>query len=328
MTGTALITGVTGQDGFYLAADLVAQGVAVVGTTRSPEGAADRLGAALAGRIRVAAWDPADRDGFADLLREHRPTQVYNLAAFTSGEFMDRDPDRVTDVNGVAVLRMLEAIRQVDPAIRFCQASSSEVFAASGVAFQDEDTPFAPRSVYGAAKVYADTICRLYRGKYGLFACSAYLFNHESPRRGAGFVTQKIVRAAVRIRLGRQDRLLLGNLSAARDWGFAGDYVRAMRLMLAAPAPRDHVVATGQAHSVADLCELAFGALGLDYRDHVAVDARHYRPDEPAPVTGNAARARTGLGWSPQVDFPDMIAAMIDHALATADAYEAALPAG
>lgn len=316
MNGTALITGITGQDGHYLAASLLARGVRVVGTTRSLEGAAERLDPELAGRVTLAGWDMTDAERFAALLEEHRPAQIYNLAAFTSGEFMDREPERVTDINGIAVLRMLEAVRRVDPAIRFCQASSGEVFAASGVACQDEDTPRVPRSVYGAAKIYADSICRLYREKYGLFACSAHLFNHESPRRGPGFVTQKVVQAAVRIARGEQRELRLGNLSAARDWGFAGDYVEAMRRMLSAPAPRDYVVATGQAHSVAQLCEMAFGALGLDWRDHVAVDPLHYRAEPAVPVVGNAARARIELGWAPTMTFAALIAMMVDGARA------------
>ena len=314
---TSLITGVTGQDGFYLASDLVARGVRVVGTTRTLDGAAERLGPELAGRIELVQWDLVDQNVLTDLLSSLQPTTFYNFAAFTSGELMDRNPDRVTDINGVAVLRMLEAIRHTDPAIRFCQASSSEVFAASGVSCQDENTPRVPRSVYGAAKTYADNVVRLYREKYDLFACSAYLFNHESPRRGEGFVTQKIVRAAVRIKLGKQDTLALGNLSAARDWGFAGDVVRALRLMLEGEGPRDYVVATGTAHTVQDFCELAFSSVGLDYRDHVTVDSRHYRADEPVSIVGNIGRARAELDWSPRVSFPEMIAMMIDHEMAT-----------
>lgn len=315
MTQTTLITGITGQDGFYLASELIADGVRVIGTTRKLDGAAKKLGE-LARQIELAAWDLVDQNRFAELLKEYKPTRIYNLAAFTSGEFMDKNPERVTDINGVAVLRMLEVVRSTDPAVRFCQASSSEVFAASGVSPQDEDTPRIPRSIYGAAKVYADTVVRLYREKYGLFACSAFLFNHESPRRDEGFVTQKIVRAAVRIKRSRQLKLPLGNLTAARDWGFAGDFTRAMQLMLASDVPRDYVIATGQTHTVEELCELAFGLLGLDFRNHVEVDARHYRADEPAPIVGNAKRARTDLGWSPQVSFSDMIAMMIEQTIA------------
>lgn len=313
MTRTALITGVTGQDGFYLASQLLADGVRVVGTTRNPDTA--QLDPALQGQVDLVEWDLTGPDRFAALLREHAPTQVYNLAAFTSGEFMDRNPDRVTDINGVAVLRMLEVIREINPAIRFCQASSSEVFAASGVSPQDETTPRVPRSVYGAAKIYADNILALYRKRHDLFACSAYLFNHESPRRGEGFVTQKIVQAAARIKRGEQDKLLLGNLSAARDWSFAGDFARAMRLMLATDTPRDYVIASGRARTVAEFCDHAFSALGLDYRDHVEIDPRYYRADEPAPIVGNAARARAELGWMPETSFEDMIAQMIDSAM-------------
>lgn len=314
MTETALITGIAGQDGHYLASQLIADGVRVVGTTRDVLTA--ELDPDLAAHVELFEWDLVNRDRFLSLLRDCHPTQIYNLAAFTSGEFMDREPERVTDINGTAVLRMLEAIRSNHPAIRFCQASSSEVFAASGVSPQDEGTPRVPRSIYGAAKVYADAVVRLYREKYDLFACSAFLFNHESPRRAIGFVTQKIVHAAVRIKLGKENELALGNLSAARDWGFAGDVTRAMRLMLAAERPCDYVIATGQTHTVAELCDLAFGLLGIDYRNHVKVDPRHFRDDEPAPIVGNAARAHAELGWSPEVSFREMIAMMIERAFA------------
>jgi GDPmannose 4,6-dehydratase len=315
MTPTSLVTGITGQDGFYLASALAVAGVRVIGSTRELGGAATRLGE-LSAKVELVEWDLESSDRFVEILREHAPQQIYNLAAFTSGEFMDRESERVTNVNGVAVLRMLEGIRATDPTIRFCQASSSEVFAASGVSPQDEETPRVPRSIYGAAKVFGDTAVRLYREKYGLFACSAFLFNHESPRRDEGFVTQKVVRAAVRIKLNRQSKLLLGNLAAARDWGFAGDFTKAMQLMLASDTPRDYVIATGQTHTVRELCESAFGTLGLDYREYVEVDARHYRADEPAPMVGDARRARSELNWSPRVSFSEMIAMMIDHAMA------------
>jgi GDPmannose 4,6-dehydratase len=189
------------------------------------------------------------------------------------------------------------------------------VFAASGVSPQDEETPRVPRSIYGAAKIFGDDVVRVYREKYGLFACSAFLFNHESPRRGERFVTQKIVCAAVRIKLNRQSKLLLGNLSATRDWGFAGDYVRAMQLMLSRDAPRDYIVATGQTHTVKELCELAFGTLGLDFRDHVEVNANYYRADELTPIIGNARRANLELGWLPKVSFLEMILMMIENAM-------------
>ena len=315
MSPTALITGITGQDGHYLARELVAIGMRVVGTTRGLGDPRSLLGE-MAGRVGVVQWDLKDPVRFIELLQAWRPTQVYNLAAFTSGEQMDCEPELVTDINGVAVLRMLETIRHIDPSIRFFQASSSEVFAASGVSPQNEATPCMPRSIYGAAKVYGDTVVRLYREKYGLYACSGILFNHESPLRGDDFVTQKVARAAVRIKLGRQAVLLLGNLSASRDWGFAGDFARAMRMMLAADAPRDYVIATGQIHTVRQLCELAFGILGLDYRVYVQMDPRHYRADEPSPIVGDARSALQHLGWSPRVSFQEMVAMMVECAMA------------
>jgi GDPmannose 4,6-dehydratase len=317
MTKTALITGISGQDGYYLACDLLEAGFRVVGTTRSLNAAQKSLGKDLSSRVELVDWDLVDHARLIDILLRYTPGQIYNLAALSSGEFMDRNPALVTDVNGVSVLRMLEAIRQTDPSVKFCQASSSEVFAASGVSPQDERTPRMPRSVYGAAKIYADNIIALYRSKYDLFACSAFLFNHESPRRGEGFVTQKIVQAAVRIKRGEQSKLPLGNLRAARDWGFAGDYMRAMRLMLNAKAPRDYIVATGRAHTVEELCDLAFGIVGLDYRDHIEVDARHYRATEPAPIIGNNERVRADLGWQPRISFKEMIEMMIEQAAAS-----------
>ena len=314
MISTALITGISGQDGFYLASELVAAGWRVIGTTRGLESAAKSLGG-LSTKVELVEWDLVSSDRFVEILDKHRPNQIYNLAALSSGEFMDSDPERLTDINGVAVLRMLTAIRDFGPTIRFCQASSSEVFAASGVSQQDESTPLVPRNIYGAAKVFGDNVVRLYREKYGLFACSAFLYNHESPRRGEGFVTQKVVRAAVRIKLNRQSKLLLGNLSAARDWGFAGDFARAMQLMLAYDTPTDYIVATGQTHTVKELCDLVFGSLGLNYRDHIEVDVRHYRAEAPAPIIGNAFRARTVLNWTPRVSFREMIEMMIDQAM-------------
>lgn len=314
----ALITGVTGQDGSYLAEQLIDRGYRVVGTTRSIGTVPPPLPGTLSATVDLIEWDLIDKTRFADILDRHRPDKIFNFAAFSSGEQMDTNPEGVTDINGVAVLRILEAIRQSGAAIRFCQASSSEVFAGTTVSPQSEATPRVPRSIYGAAKILADSFVKLYREKYGLFCCSAFLFNHESPRRGEGFVTTKVVRAAVQIKAGRQDRLWLGNLTAARDWGFAGDYVRAMALMLDAPEPRDCVIATGEAHSVAELCRVAFGAVSLDYRDYVQIDPRFYRPNEPTPIIGDASLARLTLGWTPTISFDQLIRTMVDAELARA----------
>ena len=308
----ALITGITGQDGTYLAECLSTRGYRVIGTTRNLRSTADAIASDLSKSIELTEWDLIDKDRFSGILELYNPTEIYNFAAFSSGEHMDRDPEAVTEINGLAVIKMLDAIKQSGAPIRFCQASSSEVFAGTSLSPQSEETPRVPRSVYGAAKILADNIVKLYREKYGLFCCSAFLFNHESPLRGEGFVTTKVVRAAVQIKAGRQDKLLLGNLSAARDWGFAGDYVRAMALMLDALNPADYVIATGKAHTVADLCAHAFTALSLDYRDHVETDPRFYRPNEPAPIIGDASRARTALGWSPTTSFEELVKMMVD----------------
>lgn len=311
----ALITGITGQDGSYLAEYLTERGIRVVGTTRQLGAAAGGLPAHLSEKVAIENWDLTDKDRFSELLDRYRPTEVYNYAAFSSGEHMDRNPEAVVEINGLAVVRMLEAIRQTGSPIRFCQASSSEVFAGAAASPQSESSPRVPRSVYGAAKILADNVVALYRAKYDMFCCSAFLFNHESPRRGEGFVTKKVVRAAVAIKAGSKEKLMLGNLAAARDWGYAGDYVRAMAMMLEVEKPDDYVVATGMAHTVADLCERAFGAVSLDYRDHVEVDPRFFRPTEPAPIIGDATRARLALGWTPSTSFDELIEIMVQAEL-------------
>jgi len=316
----ALITGVAGQDGSYLAEQLLREGVPVVGTTRNLQATAPRVAELLPSAIELVEWDMLDAARFAALLDTHQPTEIYNLAAFSSGEHMDRHPAAVTEINGLAVVKMLEAIRQSGAPIRFCQASSSEVFAGTGISPQSETTPRVPRSVYGAAKILADNMVKLYRDKYGLFSCSAILFNHESPRRGESFVTRKVVRAAALIRMGLQDKLLLGDLRAARDWGFAGDYVRAMTLMLCATKPADYVIATGIPNTVADLCERAFAAVSLDYRDHVVVDPNFVRPPEAAPILGDASLARQELGWTTTISFDALVDMMVEAEMCAVNA--------
>lgn len=309
---TALITGISGQDGSYLAELLLPQGYRVIGGSRDVARAAAALPPSLQGRVELAAWNMGDQAAMERVLREHRVTEFYNFAGYTSGTGMYEDPVGIGDVNGLAVVRMLEAIRAVDPAIRFCQASSREVFGEALESPQSETTVRAPRSPYGAAKAYADAMVRIYRELHGLFACSAILFNHESPRRGLGFVTRKITHAAARIKLKLADELLLGNLDAQRDWGFAGDSVRAMWLMLQAGAAQDYVVATGATHSVRDLCDCAFGILGLDYRQFVKQEQGSYRPAEKLLLVGDPAKARLQLGWTPQVGFEEMVRSMVD----------------
>ncbi len=314
MSDVVLITGVSGQDGSYLAEYTAARGARVIGTTRDL-GATPRLPGTLSTAIELVEWDLMDKHHFSTILDRYRPTKVYNFAAFSSGEHMDLNPEAVIEINGLAVIKMLDAIKLSGAPVRFCQASSSEVFAGTGISPQSEATPRVPRSVYGAAKILADNTIKLYREKYGLFCCSAFLFNHESPRRGEGFVTKKVVRAAVQIKAGRQKKISLGNLSAARDWGFAGDYVRAMALMLKAAVPTDYVVATGVAHTVANLCERAFGALSLNYRDYVEVNPAFFRPTEAAPIVGDASRVRQELGWEPTTSFVELVEMMVDAEL-------------
>ena len=237
------------------------------------------------------------------------------MAALSSGAAMYDDARGIGEVNGLAVASWLEAIRTVDPGIRFLQASSSEMFGHASESPQSERTPFVPRSPYGAAKAYAHSMVRIYRERYVLFACSAILFNHESPYRGAEFVSRRISRGAALISLGRERTLRLGNLAARRDWGFAGDYAAAMVAMTLQPEPVDYVVATGRSHSVEDMCSIAFAHLGLDYRDHVKVNPPSVRPAEPVSLVGDPAHITASLGWRPQMSFEAMIKTMVDHDL-------------
>ena len=309
---TALITGVTGQDGSYLAELLLGNGYRVIGTTRDVEKSARLLLNSLSSTVELVNWDLMDQDGIAKILSHYRPAELYNFAAYSSGSGMYDDPVGIGEINGLAVARILEAIREVDQKIRFCQASSREIFGEAKETPQSEKTEASPRSPYGAAKLYADNIIRMYRSRYGLFACSAILFNHESPRRGMEFVTRTITHEAAKIKLGQTHEIRLGNLDARRDWGFAGDYVRAMWLMLQSPQAEEYVVARGETHSVRELCEIAFEHLGLDYRDYVREDSAAYRPVESVQLVGNSTKARKQLGWVPTVGFHELVTMMVD----------------
>lgn len=309
---TVLITGITGQDGSYLAEQLLAKGYRVIGAVRDPQQAGTALPGGLKGAVELVTWDMLDQQRMTEVLAAYRPAEIYNFASYSSGAGMFDAPVAIGEVNGLAVARMLEAILAVDVNTRFCQASSREIFGEALESPQTEATPANPRSPYGAAKLYADSMVRIYRQRYGLFACSAILFNHESPRRGLGFVTRKITHEAAKIKLGLAKELHLGNLDAQRDWGFAGDYARAMWLMLQQKQADDYVVATGKEHSVRELCEFAFNRLGLDYRDHVREDASAYRPVEPALLVGNAAKANRKLGWKPEIEFRELVHMMVD----------------
>ena len=312
----ALITGITGQDGSYLAELLLDQGYEVFGLAR-------RLSAEnywrvdhLRDRITLIPGDLLDQLSLIRVIERVQPGEVYNLAAMSFVPASWEQPMLTGEFNSQGVTRVLEAIRVVNPKIRFYQASSSEMFGKVREVPQKESTPFYPRSPYGVSKVFAHYITVNYRESYGLFAVSGILFNHESPRRGLEFVTRKVTDAAARISLGLQKELRLGNLDAQRDWGFAGDYVRAMWQMLQAEEPRDYVVSTGETHSVRELVEVAFGHVGLDWRAHVVQDERFMRPAEVDLLVGDASKARAQLGWTPEVSFRELVEMMVDADLA------------
>ena len=316
MTKRALITGITGQDGSYLAELLLDQGYEVTGMVRRTSVPnLWRIGHLL-DRISIRAADLLDQLSIIRLLEAVRPHEIYNLAAMSFVPASWEQPLLTGEFNAQGVTRVLDAVRQVDPSIRFYQASSSEMFGKVREVPQTELTPFYPRSPYGVAKVFGHYITVNYRESYGLFACSGILFNHESPRRGLEFVTRKVTDGVARIKLGLADSLPLGNLDACRDWGFAGDYVRAMWLMLQQERPDDYVVATGVAHSVRDLVETAFGRAGLDWQKYVRVDPGLLRPAEVDHLIGDASKARRVLGWEPAVDFRGLVEMMVDDDLA------------
>ena len=312
MAKRALITGITGQDGSYLAELLLDQGYEVIGMLRRSSTLNFERIAHIQDRVTLVTGDLLDEVSMISILREHRPSEVYNLAAQSFVQTSFSQPVLTGETTALGVTRILDAIRIVDPEIHFYQASSSEMFGKVHEVPQRETTPFHPRSPYGVAKVYGHWITVNYRESYGLHASSGMLFNHESPRRGLEFSTRKITNGAARIKHGLDTTLALGNLDAQRDWGFAGDYVRAMWLMLQQDEPSDYVVATGETHPVRELCELAFGRVGLDYKDHVVVDERFFRPAEVDLLVGDASRARQTLGWKPDVGFSDLVAMMVD----------------
>jgi GDPmannose 4,6-dehydratase len=312
---TVLITGITGQDGYYLSTFLLRKGYRVIGTTRDVESAARHLAHLQIEGVELVCWDLLNPRDALELLSHYRPSELYNLAGYSSGAGMYDETCLMGQVNGNAVACILEAIREIDTPIRFCQASSSEMFGDAVESPQSEETPFRPRSPYGAAKAYAHYMINIYRQHYGLFACSAILFNHESPLRRVEFVTRKITHTAARIKLGLAKELLLGNLNARRDWGFAGDYVHAMWLALQRPHAEDYVVSTGEAHSVREFCQYAFDYVGLDYQQYLREDASAYRPDEPTQLVGNSEKARMQLGWLPQVGFRKLVEMMVEAEL-------------
>jgi GDPmannose 4,6-dehydratase len=307
----ALITGITGQDGSYLAELLLEKGYTVFGMVRrASKDNFERLEHILP-RLELRQADLLDQLSLIRVLEESRPHEVYNLAAQSFVPTSWSQPVLTAEFTALGVTRMLDAVRLVDPGIRFYQASSSEMFGKVRETPQTERTPFHPRSPYGVAKVYGHSITVNYRESYGLFACSGILFNHESPRRGLEFVTRKVTDGAARIKYGLAREVRLGNLDACRDWGFAGDYVQAMWLMLQQERPDDYVVATGESHSVRELVERAFAATGLDWHEHVVVEPALKRPAEVDALLGDATKARETLGWSPKVRFPELVAMMM-----------------
>lgn len=322
MSKRALITGITGQDGSYLAEHLIAQGYEVWGLIRGQANPRRLWVSRHLTEVRFVDGDLMDQASLVSAIDKIQPDEAYNLGAISFVPMSWQQAELVTEINGMGVLRMLEAIRMVSglsssgqvPSgqIRFYQASSSEMFGKVAETPQSETTVFHPRSPYGVAKAYGHHITRNYRESYGLYGVSGILFNHESPRRGAEFVTRKISLAVARIKLGYQDKLYLGNLDALRDWGFAGDYVRAMHLMLQQDEPGDYVIGTGQTHSIRDAARIAFEHVGLNWEDYVAIDPALVRPAEVETLCADSSMARHILGWQPTVDFPDLMRMMVD----------------
>jgi len=313
---TALITGITGQDGSYLAEFLLEQGYEVIGMVRRSSTVNFSRIEHIQDKVTLVSGDLLDQGSIIAILRDHRPQEVYNLAAQSFVPASWQQPVFTGGVTGLGVTRVLEAIRTVDPTIRFYQASSSEMFGKVREVPQNEHTPFYPRSPYGVAKVYGHWITVNYRESYDLFAVSGILFNHESPRRGMEFVTRKVTYHVAKIKLGLADKVALGNLDSKRDWGYAGDYVRAMWLMLQQDQPANYVVGTGETHAVQELCEIAFSHVGLDWQEYVVQDPRFVRPAEVDLLISDPRKAREVLGWEPEVSFRGLIEMMVDADLA------------
>jgi GDPmannose 4,6-dehydratase len=309
---TALITGITGQDGSYLAELLLGKGYRVVGIVRRSSTTPYERIAHLVDSVELVSADLLDQHSLVDAIADAKPDEIYNLAAQSFVQTSWTQPVLTGEFTAMGVTRMLEAMRKAAPGARFYQASSSEMFGKVVESPQRETTPFYPRSPYGVAKVYGHWITVNYRESYGLFAASGILFNHESPRRGLEFVTRKVTDGAARIKLGLQRELRLGNLDARRDWGFAGDYVDAMWRMLQQDSPEDFVVGTGETRSVRELCEIAFNCVGLDYREHVVQDERFYRPAEVDLLVADSTKARRMLGWKPTISFQRLVEMMVE----------------
>jgi len=312
MSKRAIITGITGQDGSYLAELLLDKGYEVIGVVRRSSAPNLWRIEHLLDRVTLKPADLLDQLSILRLIDAVEPDEFYNLAAMSFVPASWDQPMLTADFNSLGITRVLDAVRHVNPKIKLYQASSSEMFGKVREVPQTELTPFYPRSPYGVSKVFGHYITVNYRESYGMFAVSGILFNHESPRRGLEFVTRKVTEGVARIRLGMTDHLALGNLDAARDWGFAGDYVRAMWLMLQQPEPDDYVIATGVSHTVRDLVQSAFGHVGLDWQKHVRIDPQFLRPAEVDHLIGDASKAKATLGWTPEVDFTTLVEMMVD----------------
>ena len=312
MTKTALITGITGQDGSYLAEFLLDQGYSVAGMVRRSSTVNFGRIEHIQDRLTLVHGDLLDQTSLIDILREHKPDEIYNLAAQSFVPVSWKQPVLTGEFTALGVTRMLEAMRSIVPEARFYQASSSEMFGKVREVPQSEQTPFYPRSPYGVAKVYGHWITVNYRESYDLFTCSGILFNHESPRRGLEFVTRKVTYGVAQIKLGLAQELHLGNLDSRRDWGFAGDYVKAMWLMLQQDHPDDYVVGMGETHSVRELCRAAFSSVGLDWENHVVSDPAFYRPAEVDLLVSDPTKAKEELGWEAEVSFEELIQMMVD----------------
>src|SRR5215813_87094 len=311
----ALITGVTGQDGSYLAEVLLGKGYEVYGMLRNIRRESNQRLAGAAARIQLVEADLTDQSSLDRVLQQVRPDELYNLAGQTFVPVSWSQPLLTMEITGMGALRLLEAMRRHSPRTKFLQASSSEIFGKAEGARQNEASRMEPGNPYGAAKLFAHHVTINYRESYGMFACSCISFNHESPRRGVEFVTRKVAQQVARIKLGQADRLKIGNLEGRRDWGFAGDYVRAMWMMLQQPRPDDFIIASGETHSVKELLEIAFTYAGLDWEKHVEIDPALVRPAEPDPLCGDAAKARRVLGWSPHVGFQQLVEMMVEAEL-------------
>ena len=320
MSKSALVTGITGQDGSYLAEFLLDRGYAVYGLVRRSSTVNFERIQHFQEKIELLSGDLLDQNSLDSALRKAKPDEVYNLGAQSFVPASWEQPLLTGEITGLGVIRLLEAIRGVNDKIRFYQASTSELFGKAMETPQSENTPFYPRSPYGVSKLYADWITVNYRESYNMFACAGILFNHESPRRGLEFVSRKITRAVARIKLGLDSEVRLGNLDARRDWGFAGDYVNAMWLMLQQDEPRDYVIATGVDHTIRDFCREAFDYVDLDWNDYVVVDEKLFRPAEVHILRGDPAKAEAALGWKPDVSFEDLVRMMVDRDIELAKA--------